>query len=120
MINNSSWSIVLGWLCAGVALGFFNIMTQWWTVQRLHPEAPHYALVLMMGGMMLRWLLAAGLFITALQGGLFPLLMAFAGLWLARWGMLAMASRQSELILDFSSLRPGTERRRSNGTRNEE
>jgi hypothetical protein len=37
---------------------------------------------------MLRWGFAASLLITALQRGIVPGLLAFAGLWLARWGLV--------------------------------
>jgi hypothetical protein len=50
---------------------------------------------------MLRWGLAAGLLITALQRGIVPGLLAFAGLWLARWGMacwLALGQKSSDLF----------------------
>jgi hypothetical protein len=50
---------------------------------------------------MLRWGLAVGLLVTALQRGIAPGLLAFAGLWLTRWGMacwLALSQKSSDLF----------------------
>jgi hypothetical protein len=63
-----------------------NSLTLWWTVARLRPNAPHRAVAWAVGSALLRWGLAAGLMMTALQRGVLPGLLAFTGLWLARWG----------------------------------
>ena len=89
------------WLFAGAATGVLNGLTLWWTVARLQPDAPRRALAWALGGAMLRWGLAVGLLITALQRGIVPGLVAFAGLWLTRWGMacwLALGQKSSDLF----------------------
>jgi len=87
------------WLFTGGVVGVLNGLTLWWTVARLRPDASHRALAWVLGGMMLRWGLAAGLLVTALQRGIVPGLLAFAALWLTRWGMacwLALGQKSSD------------------------
>jgi hypothetical protein len=89
------------WLFTGGAVGVLNGLTLWWTVARLRPGAPRRAVAWALGGVMLRWGLAASLLITALQRGIVPGLLAFAGLWLARWGMacwLTLGQKSSDLF----------------------
>ncbi len=76
------------WLFAGLAVGALNGLTLWGTVARLRPDAPPRAVAWILGGALLRWTAAAGVLIAALQRGILPGLLAFAGLWLARWGMV--------------------------------
>ncbi|MBC8449836.1 MAG: hypothetical protein H8D78_19050 [Chloroflexi bacterium] len=76
------------WLFAGLAAGALNGLTLWGTVARLRPDAPPRAVAWILGGALLRLGLAASLLIVALQRGILPGLLAFAGLWLARWGMV--------------------------------
>jgi hypothetical protein len=76
------------WLFTGGAIGVLSGLTLWWTVARLRPDASSYVVVLVLGGMILRWSLSAGLLVAALQHGIVPGLLAFAGLLLARWGMV--------------------------------
>ncbi len=65
-----------------------NVLTLRWTMARLRPGAPRRAVAWILGGALLRWSLAVGLLVAALQRGIVLGLMAFAGLWLARWGMV--------------------------------
>jgi len=76
------------WLFAGGSIGVLNGLSRRWTVARLRPDVPGQAVVWALGGAMLRWSLAAGLLVTALQRGVVPGLLAFAGLWLTRWGIV--------------------------------
>ncbi|MEA3345876.1 MAG: hypothetical protein U9Q78_06500 [Chloroflexota bacterium] len=76
------------WLLIGLAIGLLNMLTLCWTVARLDPGAPSTAVALVLAGAILRWGLAAGLLIAALQRGIGPGLLAFAGLWLARSGVV--------------------------------
>lgn len=76
------------WLFTGGTIGILSGLTLWWTVGRLSPDVPSSAVFLAMGGIMLRWGLATVLLIAALQHGIVSGLLAFAGLWLARWGMV--------------------------------
>ncbi len=76
------------WLFIGGAIGTLNGLSLWWTVARLRPNASTDAAVLTMGGAILRWVLTAGLLIAALQHSIASGLLAFTGLWLARWGIV--------------------------------
>ncbi|HUX77325.1 MAG TPA: hypothetical protein VMY40_11860 [Anaerolineae bacterium] len=76
------------WMLAGGAIGTLSGLTARWTVARLGPTAPGRAVSWTVAGAMVRWSLAAGLLIAALQRGIAPTLLAFAGLWLARWGIV--------------------------------
>jgi len=76
------------WLFAGGAVGALNGLTLWWTVGRLRPDVSGRAVAWILGGALLRWGLIAGLLVAALQRGVLPGILAFAGLWLARWGMV--------------------------------
>jgi hypothetical protein len=76
------------WMLAGGAVGTLNGLTAKWAVARLCPTAPGRAVSWTVTGAILRWGLAAGLLIAALQRGIVPTLLAFAGLWLARWGIV--------------------------------
>jgi len=80
--------MVVSWLLTGGAIGVLNVLSLRWVVARLRPGAPRHAVAWVLGSALLRWGLAAGLLIAALQRGVVPGLMAFAGLWLARWGTI--------------------------------
>ncbi|HIC94675.1 MAG TPA: hypothetical protein EYH32_01315 [Anaerolineae bacterium] len=76
------------WLFVGGAVGALNALILWWAVGCIRPEAPGHALVWAWGGALLRWVAAGGVLIVALQEGIAPGLLAFTGLWIARWGMV--------------------------------
>ncbi len=76
------------WLLAGGAVGALNGLILWWTVGCLRHDVPGSAVAWVLAGAMLRWTIVAALLIGALQHGIVPGLLAFAGLWLARWGMV--------------------------------
>jgi hypothetical protein len=84
--------MILSWWVAGFAVGLFNGWTIWWTADRLRPGVSHRIVVWVLGGASLRWTLATGLLAAALQRGIVPGLLAFFGLWLARWGTVGWAS----------------------------
>ncbi len=88
--------MVVVWLIAGALVGWVSILIQVWTMPRLRPDALRQRLGGMIGGMLLRWLLIAGLLSVALQQGIVAGLLAFAGLWLARWlGILRIHTGKS-------------------------
>ena len=76
------------WLFAGGAVGLLNALTLRWAVDRLQPAASRYVVFWVTGSALLRWGLAAGVLIAALQHGIVPTLLAFVGLWLARWSVI--------------------------------
>ena len=79
------------WLFAGLVVGALNGLLLWSSVARLCPDVSARAMARILGGTLLRWGLAVGLLIAALQRGILPGLLAFAGLWLARWGTVCSA-----------------------------
>ncbi|MDY7078274.1 MAG: hypothetical protein SXV54_15265 [Chloroflexota bacterium] len=81
------------WLFAGLTVGALNGLILWNSVARLRPNAPPSTVTWVLGGALLRWVAVAGLLIVALQHGILPGLLAFAGLWLARWGIVCSAQR---------------------------
>jgi hypothetical protein len=90
--------MTLTWLFAGAAVGVLNGLTLRWTVARLRPDMVLRSVALVVGGMFLRWGLAAVLLVAALlpdavSGSSVPGLLAFAGLWLSRWGIIWWLSR---------------------------
>ena len=87
--------MILSWWLAGLAIGVLNGWTAWLTTDRLRPGASHLVVALVLGGMLLRWTLAGGLLAAGLQQGAVPGLVAFFGLWLARWGTVGWASIQA-------------------------
>jgi hypothetical protein len=80
--------VIALWLLAGCAVGAANGVMRWWMVSRLRHGMQLNPLVPAWGGLTLRLALAAALLTLALRRGLAPGLLAFAGLWLARWGTL--------------------------------
>jgi hypothetical protein len=81
------------WLLAGVAVGLGNGLTLWRVVRRLEPERPRRSRMRVASSRWLRWIGAAVLLALALQAGVVPGLLAFVGLWIARWGLVVWWSR---------------------------
>ncbi len=84
------------WLFAGLAVGALNGFTLWSSVACLRPDVSGRAVAWIVGGALLRLGLVASLLIAALQRGVLPGLLAFAGLWLARWGIVYKGVRSRE------------------------
>ncbi|MDY6875350.1 MAG: hypothetical protein SWK90_03980 [Chloroflexota bacterium] len=85
--------MIILWLFTGLAVGALNGLSLQRTVARLQPSAPGHGVIWVLGGTLLRLGLATVLLIAALQHGIVPALLAFAGLWLARWGIVCSAQR---------------------------
>ena len=73
------------WLLAGGIVGTANALTRWWTVSHLRTGMRLSPVSLVWGGFFLRLALVTGLLSLGLSRGILPGLLAFAGLWLARW-----------------------------------
>jgi len=84
------------WLFAGLAVGALNGFTLWSSVTCLRPDVSGRAVAWILGGALLRLGLVASLLIAALQRGVLPGLLAFAGLWLARWGIVYKGVRSGK------------------------
>jgi hypothetical protein len=80
------------WLLAGALIGTMNGMTRWWTVSRLGHGVRLRPRTIIWGGLVLRFALVAAVLILGLRRGIIPGLLAFAGLWLARWGSVIWLS----------------------------
>ena len=90
-----------GWFVAGVAVGLGNGFTLWRAVRRLEPAFPQRSRMRVASSRWLRWIGVAVLLSLALQAGAVPGLLAFAGLWIARWGLVGWWSlgRKSSRLL---------------------
>jgi hypothetical protein len=73
------------WLLAGGAAGTLNGLSLRWTVARLHPTASIRAVASILVGAALRWLLSTSVLLGALHHDVTSALLAFTGLYLARW-----------------------------------
>jgi hypothetical protein len=73
------------WLFAGLIIGMLNSLMLRWTVDRLRSGPLALGVPLVAAGFVLRLGGAAALLVLASRQGLAPGLLAFAGLWLARW-----------------------------------
>lgn len=69
-------SIVL-WGLAGVALAFFSLKTQAWSVTRIAPTHPGRSMALVVGGAILRWLITGAILVFALSRSLQAMLSVF-------------------------------------------
>ncbi len=77
--------ISLFWLPIGIIVGILNDLTLRWTVGRLRSGPLLTRVPLVVAGFVFRMGSATALLILASQQGLALGLLAFAGLWLARW-----------------------------------
>ena len=75
------------WFMAGILTGIFSGLTQQWTVNQLHVNSTKKVTLLLIGGFFVRIALAGIVLFAAVQQGIIPALLAFAGLWFARWGL---------------------------------
>jgi hypothetical protein len=80
------------WPFAGGFVGMVNALSRWKTVSCLSTEMVTRSLVLVVGGMLLRLGLVAGLLTAGLKRGIIPGLLAFAGLWITRWTIVVWFS----------------------------
>ena len=74
-------------LLGGLA-GIIMIVLQWWTVQRVSTESPQHAMLLVVGGAVMRWILIAVILFIAFRADFVLGLLTFGSWWLARWFML--------------------------------
>lgn len=89
------------WFFVGVGVGLWNGFTLWRVVHRMEPDRPRRSRMRVASSRWLRWTGVAVLLILALQRGIVPGLLAFAGLWCARWvlvGWWAWGRRPSRLL----------------------
>ena len=76
------------WLLAGLLVGLLNVVSIVRTVGQLQPGGDIRALSAVLGGFIWRTGLSVLLLVFALQRSATAGLLAFAGLWLARWTAL--------------------------------
>ena len=80
---------------AGGTIGTLNGLMLGWTVAHLSPSAPGRTVAWITAGTVLRWSLAAGLLCGAMQHGVMSALLAFTGLWIARWSVVFFYHRRA-------------------------
>ena len=91
------------WLSSGILIGIAGGLTLRWTVHRLHPDTSPIGVPLVAAGALLRLGLATALLVVAALQGMASGLLAFAGLWLARWMfILGTMSRSQRLDIGRS------------------
>ncbi len=88
----------LFWLLAGVLLGGLNGLMTYWIVSLLRPGAPPQSAILVLGGAPLRWGLVTLALALALQSGVGSALLTFAGLELARWGLVILVGVRPDIF----------------------
>ena len=86
------------WLSGGILIGILNGATLRWTVHRLHPDTSLVGVPLVAAGSLLRLGLATALLVFAAQYGIASGLLAFAGLWLARWMFILDTMSRNRLL----------------------
>lgn len=84
---------VWGWFVVGLTAGIVHVLTQWWTVNRLHPGAPPAAVSWMIVGVFGRLTITAVLLLVALSSSITAGLLTFAGWWLGRLPLLIWWNR---------------------------
>jgi hypothetical protein len=87
------------WLLGGCAAGSLAVTAIAWTVGRLRPGQPGQAVALALGGGLLRWVMVSGLLLAAWRHGTTSGILALAGFWLGRWGMIYWVSRRNRTPL---------------------
>jgi len=75
------------WFLAGAVCGIASGLSQQWTVARLGGDSSKKAGALLIGGFIIRLALAGLVLYLAVQQSVAAVLLAFAGLWIARWGL---------------------------------
>ena len=76
------------WLFAGGAIGVVHVLSVRLAVTRLQPRAPRKALAAVLGGAILRSVLAAAVLAVAFHQGFISGSLALAGMWICRWGAI--------------------------------
>jgi hypothetical protein len=83
------------WLLCGWAVGSLAVAAIAWTVGQLRPGQPREAVALVLGGGLLRWVLASGLLLVAWRQGILPGMLALTGYWVGRWGAIYWIDRRN-------------------------
>lgn len=85
------------WPFVGGLVGIVNGATRLTTISYLSSETVTRSLVLVLGGMMVRLGFVAALLIAGLKQGIDAGLLAFAGLWVARWVIVIWSNARQNL-----------------------
>lgn len=80
----TSW----GWFVVGMAVSVVQVLTQWWTVNRLQPDDGMAAVRWTMAGSLGRLLVTTVLLLTAFSYNITAGLLAFSGWWVGRWPLI--------------------------------
>lgn len=82
------------WMILGGGTAYLFLWMQKWSVQRITPEKPVLSQVLVLGGMLLRWLMIALVLILAFQRSALAGLIVFATFMIVRLIILALWEKQ--------------------------
>ena len=85
------------WLLLGAGTSLLFLNMQKWSVEKITPAKPLASQVLVLGGMVLRWVLVALILTLALKRDPLAALITFAAFMLARLVILAIWNRQWRL-----------------------
>lgn len=72
----------------GIMVSVVQVLTQWWTVNRLQPDAGLAVVGWIMVGALGRLLVTAVLLLIALSHNSTAGLLAFSGWWIGRWPLI--------------------------------
>jgi hypothetical protein len=84
---------VWAWFIVGVAVSAAQVLTQWWTVNRLQPGAQFAVVQWTVVGVLGRLLVTAVVFLVALSDSITGGLLAFCGWWVGRWSLIIWLGR---------------------------
>jgi hypothetical protein len=93
-MNPLEWPL---WMILGAGTAYLFLRTQKWSVQRITPEKPVLSQVLVLGGMLLRWLMIALILILAFQRSALAGLLVFITFMIVRLVILALWEKQWRL-----------------------
>lgn len=75
------------WFLAGITCGIISGLSQQWTVGQLNENSSKKVALLLIGGFTFRLALAGLVLYAAVQQSILAALLAFTGLWIARWAL---------------------------------
>lgn len=94
-MNPLEWPL---WLILGSGTAFLFLLMQKWSVQKITPKKPALSQLVVLGGMLLRWVLIVLILMLALKRSAGAMLIVFAAFMLARLVILALWEKQWRMM----------------------